>query len=64
MASLTESPPNRNGISRWIEPAPRGIAEWILCACMVVLAIPVVIVFGPIVWIIRAYDHLAGKVGA
>ena len=44
-----------------IDPKPQGFADWTLCICMVVLAIPVVIVFGPIVWIIRAYDRIAGK---
>ncbi len=45
----------------WLSPRPVGIADWTLCACMIVLAIPVVVVFGPVVWIIRAYDHVAGK---
>ncbi len=44
-----------------IDPKPQGVADWTVCACMIALAIPVVIVFGPIVWIIRAYDHVAGK---
>ena len=47
-----------------IDPKPQGVADWTLCVCMIVLAIPVVAVFGPLVWIIRAYDHVAGKVGA
>ena len=38
-----------------------GWLDWTLTACVVVLAIPVVVVFGPIVWIIRAYDRVAGK---
>ena len=61
MASLTESPARRNSNSRWIDPEPRGIADWTLCVCMVVLALPVLIVFGPLVWIIRAYDRVGGK---
>ena len=44
-----------------IHPKPQGVADWTLCACMVVLAIPVVVVFGPIVLIVRAFDHAAGK---
>ncbi len=44
-----------------IDPKPQGVAEWTLCACMIVLAIPVVVVFGPIVLIVRAFDRVAGK---
>ncbi len=44
-----------------IDPKPIGVTDWTLCICMVVLAIPVVVAFGPIVWIIRAYDRVAGK---
>ena len=47
-----------------IDPKPQGVVDWTLCACMIVLAIPVVVVFGPVVWIIRAYDRMARKVGA
>ena len=47
-----------------IDPKPQGVADWTLTLCMIVLAIPVVIVFGPIVLIVRAYDRVAGKVGA
>ena len=47
-----------------IDPKPQGFVDWALCVCMVVLAIPVVVVFGPIVLIVRAYDRVAGKVGA
>ncbi len=64
MASLAESPARRNGKTRWIDPEPRGIADWTLCVCMVVLAAPVVIVFGPLVWIIRACDRVGGKAAA
>ena len=31
---------------------------------VIVLALPVVVVFGPLVWITRACDHMAGKAGA
>ena len=61
MASLPDPPARRNGKTRWIDPEPRGIADWTLCVCMVVLAVPVVVVFGPMVLIVRAYDRLAGK---
>ena len=44
-----------------IDPKPQGVFDWTLTACMIVLAIPVLVVFGPVVWIIRAYDHVAGK---
>ncbi len=44
-----------------IDPKPQGVADWTLTVCMIVLAVPVVIVFGPLVWIIRAYDRVAGK---
>ena len=44
-----------------IDPKPQGFTDWTLTVCMIVLAIPVVIVFGPIVLIVRAYDHVAGK---
>ena len=64
MASLAESPLNRKGETRWMDPEPRGIMDWTLCAFMVVLAVPVLAVFGPAVWIIRACDRVAGKAGA
>ncbi len=47
-----------------IDPKPQGVADWTLCVCMIVLAIPVVVAFGPIVLIVRVFDHVAGKVGA
>ena len=47
-----------------IDPKPEGFTDWTLTVCMLVLAIPVVVVFGPIVLIVRAFDHVAGKVGA
>ena len=48
-------------MTAWISPRPVGVVDWMLCGCMIVLAIPVVAVFGPIVWIVRAYDRVAGK---
>ncbi|MCH8881639.1 MAG: hypothetical protein IID34_17370 [Planctomycetes bacterium] len=47
-----------------IEPKPQGVADWTLCIAVLVVAIPVVVVFGPIVLIVRAFDHVTGKVGA
>ena len=44
-----------------IDPKPQGVVDWTLCIAVLVLAIPVVVVFGPVVWIIRAYDRVAGK---
>ena len=44
-----------------IDPKPQGVADGTLTVCMIVLAIPVVVVFGPLVWIIRACDRVAGK---
>ena len=47
-----------------IDPKPEGFTDWTLTVCMLVLAIPVVIVFGPIVLVVRAFDRVTGKVGA
>ncbi len=44
-----------------IDPKPQGVVDWTLCGCMLVLAIPVVVVFGPIVLIVRAYDYAVGE---
>ncbi len=44
-----------------IDPKPQGVADWTLCVAVLVLAVPVVVVFGPIVLIVRAFDHVAGK---
>ena len=61
MAILPRPPKYRNDKLQWIEPEPHGVVDWILCTCMIVLAIPVVVVFGPLVWIIRACNRVAGK---
>ncbi len=45
----------------WITPRPVGVVDWTLTACMIVLAIPVVVVFGPVVLFVRACDRVAGK---
>ncbi len=47
-----------------VDPKPQGVVDWTLCVCMIVLAIPVVVVFGPIVLIVRACGRVARKAGA
>ena len=37
-----------------IDPKPQGVADWTLCSCMVVLAVPVLLTFGPLVAVLRA----------
>ena len=44
-----------------IDPKPQGIVDWTLCIAVLVLAVPVVVAFGPIVLIVRAFDHVTGK---
>ena len=44
---------------RWIDPKPIGVLDWTLTVVMVVLAIPVVLTFGSLVWIIRLFDRKA-----
>ncbi len=51
---------DRSGWRR-LSPRPVGAVDWTLTVCVLVLAIPVLVVFGPLVWIIRAYDRVAGK---
>ncbi len=46
---------------RIIDPKPQGVADWTLCIAVLAMAVPVVVVFGPLVWIIRACDHVGGK---
>ncbi len=41
-------------MTAWIDPAPRGIVDWTLCACMVVLAVPVLLTFGLFTLALRA----------
>ncbi len=48
-------------MTAWLSPRPVDVVDWTLCVCMTVLAIPVVVVFGPVVWIIRLCDHTGGK---
>ena len=44
-----------------IDPKPEGFTDWTLTVCMLVLAIPVVVVFGSVVLFIRACERVAGK---
>ncbi len=44
-----------------IDPKPQGVVDWTLCGCMIVLVLPVIVAFGPIVLIVQAYDRVAGK---
>ncbi len=44
-----------------IDPKPQGVADWTLCIAVFVLAIPVVLMFGPVVLFVRACDRLTGK---
>ncbi len=48
-------------MTAWLSPHPVGVVDWTLTVCLSVLAIPVLVVFGPIVLIVRACDHVAGK---
>ncbi len=47
-----------------IEPRPQGIADWTLCVVLLLLALPVLATFGPVILSIRAYGRVAGKAGA
>ncbi len=42
-----------------IDPKPQGVADWTLCIAVLVLAIPVFLTFGSLVWIIRLFDRKA-----
>ena len=42
-------------MTAWITPRPVGFADWTLCACMIVLAVPVLLIFGPPVALLRAF---------
>ena len=44
-----------------IDPKPQGVFDWTLCIAVLVLAIPVVVVFGSVVLFIRACERVAGK---
>ena len=38
---------------RWLSPRPVGWLDWTLTLCLCVLAVPVLITFGPIVLVLR-----------
>ena len=40
----------------WLSPRPVGLFDWCLTVCVVVLALPVLLTFGPIVLVLRAKD--------
>ena len=42
---------------RWLNPRPAGVLDWTLTLCLCVLAVPVLIVFGPIVLLARIIDR-------
>ena len=44
-----------------IEPRPQGVVDWVLCIAVLVLAIPVVVVFGPVVLFVRACELVTGR---
>lgn len=45
---------------RWLDAKPDGWLDWTLTSAMVVLAIPVFLTFGSLVWFIRLFDRKAG----
>ena len=47
-----------------IEPKPQGAMDWTLCVVLLLLALPVLATFGPVILIVRACDSAAGKAGA
>ena len=47
-------------MNAWLSPRPIGVVDWTLTAVMIVLAIPVFLTFGSLVWIIRMFDRKAG----
>ena len=44
-----------------IDPKPQGVADWTLTVCVCVLAIPVLLVFGPIVLALRVMLRVGEK---
>ena len=42
---------------RWLSPRPVGAVDWILTVTLCVLALPVLLVFGPIVLVLRTIDR-------
>ena len=48
-----------------IEPRPQGVVDWTLCVVLLLMALPVLATFGPVVLLVRACSWLAGgKAGA
>jgi hypothetical protein len=39
----------------WLSPRPVGVLDWIETVCLVVLALPVLVTFGPVVLALRAF---------
>ena len=44
-----------------IDPKPQGVVDWTLCIAVLVLAIPVVVVFGSVVLFVRACERMTGE---
>ena len=44
-----------------IDPRPQGVFDWTLCIVVLVLAIPTVVVFGPVILFVRACERVAGR---
>ena len=66
MASLPDPPKYRNGkrMTHWIEPEPSGVLDWALCVVLLLMALPVLATFGPVVLLVRVCGRVAGKAGA
>ena len=43
-----------------IEPRPQGVVDWTLCVVLLLLALPVLAVFGPVVLLVRVCDRFVG----
>lgn len=39
----------------WLSPRPVGCLDWIETVCLCVLALPVLVTFGPVVLVLRAF---------
>ena len=42
-------------MTAWISPRPVGVMDWTLTLCVCVLAVPVLLAFGPPVALLRAF---------
>ncbi len=38
-----------------IDPKPCGFVDWTITVVMLILAVPVLMTFGPLVWILRSW---------